>query len=68
VKPLPRYVDVKAYLDVLGNQIDFGVDDVKDVPAAGRGRCCSCRGSGGYAWSHTAGLSTGDAGQASLSG
>src|SRR5205085_2167734 len=31
VKPLPRYVDVKAYLDVIGNQINFGVDDVKNV-------------------------------------
>ena len=31
VKPLPRYIDVKAYLDVIGNQINFKVDDVKDV-------------------------------------
>src|SRR3989440_9149527 len=31
VKPLPRYVDVKAYLDVIGNQVNFGVDDVKNV-------------------------------------
>jgi uncharacterized radical SAM superfamily Fe-S cluster-containing enzyme len=31
VKPLPRYIDVKAYLDVIGNQINFRIDDVKDV-------------------------------------
>src|SRR5438128_6869588 len=31
VKPLPRYVDVKAYLDAIGNQVNFGVDDVKHV-------------------------------------
>ncbi len=31
VKPLPRYIDVKAYLDVIGNQINFKVDDMKDV-------------------------------------
>jgi len=30
VKPLPRYVDVKAYLDVIGNQINFKVDDIKN--------------------------------------
>jgi uncharacterized radical SAM superfamily Fe-S cluster-containing enzyme len=31
VKPLPRYLDVKAYLDVIGNQINFRVDDMKSV-------------------------------------
>jgi uncharacterized radical SAM superfamily Fe-S cluster-containing enzyme len=31
VKPLPRYIDVKSYLDVIGNQINFKVDDAKDV-------------------------------------
>jgi uncharacterized radical SAM superfamily Fe-S cluster-containing enzyme len=31
VKPLPRYIDVKAYLDVIGNQINFRVDDMKSV-------------------------------------
>ncbi len=34
VKPLPRYIDVKAYLDVIGNQINFKVDDVKGVVGA----------------------------------
>jgi uncharacterized radical SAM superfamily Fe-S cluster-containing enzyme len=31
VKPLPRYIDVRSYLDVVGNQINFRIDDVKDV-------------------------------------
>jgi 7,8-dihydro-6-hydroxymethylpterin dimethyltransferase len=31
VKPLPRYLDVKRYLDVIGNQITFEVDDMKGV-------------------------------------
>ncbi len=31
VKPLPRYIDIKAYLDAIGNQINFRVDDVKMV-------------------------------------
>jgi uncharacterized radical SAM superfamily Fe-S cluster-containing enzyme len=31
VRPLPRYVDVKKYLDVIGNQITFEVDDMKTV-------------------------------------
>ena len=31
VKPLPRYIDVKSYLDVVGNQINFRIDDVKGV-------------------------------------
>ena len=31
VKPLPRYIDVKAYLDVIGNQINFRIDDMKNV-------------------------------------
>jgi uncharacterized radical SAM superfamily Fe-S cluster-containing enzyme len=31
VKPLPRYIDVKSYLDVVGNQINFRIEDVKDV-------------------------------------
>ena len=31
VMPLPRYIDVKAYLDVIGNQINFRVDDIKNV-------------------------------------
>jgi uncharacterized radical SAM superfamily Fe-S cluster-containing enzyme len=31
VKPLPRYIDVKAYLDVIGNQINFKIDDMKGV-------------------------------------
>ncbi len=31
VKPLPRYVDVRQYLDVIGNQINFRVDDMKGV-------------------------------------
>src|SRR5207245_10712444 len=33
VKPLPRYVDVKRYLDVIGNQITFEVKDMKTVIA-----------------------------------
>ncbi|HEY5002461.1 MAG TPA: radical SAM protein [Ktedonobacteraceae bacterium] len=31
VRPLPRYIDVKAYLDVIGNQINFRVEDMKGV-------------------------------------
>lgn len=31
VKPLTRYVDVRKYLDVIGNQINFKVEDMKDV-------------------------------------
>jgi 7,8-dihydro-6-hydroxymethylpterin dimethyltransferase len=31
VKPLPRYIDVKAYLDVIGNQINFKIEDMKGV-------------------------------------
>ena len=31
VKPLPRYVDVKSYLDVIGNQVNFRVEDMKGV-------------------------------------
>ena len=31
VRPLPRYVDVRQYLDVIGNQINFRVDDMKGV-------------------------------------
>ncbi|HEV2582321.1 MAG TPA: radical SAM protein, partial [Ktedonobacteraceae bacterium] len=31
VKPLPRYIDVKSYLDVIGNQINFKIDDMKGV-------------------------------------
>jgi uncharacterized radical SAM superfamily Fe-S cluster-containing enzyme len=31
VRPLPRYVDVKKYLDVIGNQITFAVDDMRSV-------------------------------------
>ena len=31
VKSLPRYIDVKAYLDVIGNQINFKVEDIKGV-------------------------------------
>jgi len=31
VKPLPRYVDVKSYLDVIGNQINFKVEDAKNI-------------------------------------
>jgi uncharacterized radical SAM superfamily Fe-S cluster-containing enzyme len=31
VKPLTRYIDVKSYLDVIGNQINFKIEDVKDV-------------------------------------
>ena len=31
VKPLLRYVDLKAYLDVIDNQNNAGVDDVKNV-------------------------------------
>lgn len=31
VKPLPRYIDVKAYLDVIGNQVNFRIEDMKDV-------------------------------------
>jgi uncharacterized radical SAM superfamily Fe-S cluster-containing enzyme len=31
VMPLPRYIDVKAYLDVIANQINFRVDDMKSV-------------------------------------
>ncbi len=31
VRPLPRYIDVKAYLDVIGNQINFRIEDMKDV-------------------------------------
>lgn len=31
VKPLPRYIDVKSYLDVVGNQVNFRVEDMKGV-------------------------------------
>jgi len=31
VRPLPRYLDVKQYLDVVGNQINFKIDDMKGV-------------------------------------
>lgn len=31
VKPLPRYIDVRSYLDVVGNQSNFRIDDIKDV-------------------------------------
>ncbi|HEX3643660.1 MAG TPA: radical SAM protein [Ktedonobacteraceae bacterium] len=31
VRPLPRYIDVKSYLDVIGNQINFRVEDMKGV-------------------------------------
>ncbi|HEV2236145.1 MAG TPA: hypothetical protein VGR57_05725, partial [Ktedonobacterales bacterium] len=31
VRPLPRYLDVRQYLDVIGNQINFRVDDMKGV-------------------------------------
>ncbi|WIG61237.1 MAG: MoaA/NifB/PqqE family radical SAM protein [Ktedonobacterales bacterium] len=31
VKPLPRYLDVKQFLDVVGNSINFKVDDAREV-------------------------------------
>ena len=41
VKPLPRYIDVKKYLDVIGNQITFKVEDMKDIVGAALGRLWS---------------------------
>lgn len=31
VKPLTRYVDIRSYLDVIGNQINFKVEDTKEL-------------------------------------
>lgn len=51
VKPLPRYLDVKKYLDVVGNQINFKIDDVKDLVGTALTRL----------WSASAPLSTASA-------
>ncbi len=48
VKPLPRYLDVRAYLDVIGNQINFRIDDMKTVVGSALTRL----------WSASAPLST----------
>jgi uncharacterized radical SAM superfamily Fe-S cluster-containing enzyme len=31
VKPLTRFIDVKSYLDVIGNQVNFRIEDIKDI-------------------------------------